>query len=56
MKNKRTKEPKKAQQLYVWEKALECLDRLERRITPANRRRIEASLAAQIGIPKPTRR
>jgi hypothetical protein len=54
-KDKRTGRVREAQQLYVWEHALNCLDRLDNQLTGEDRARIEAALADRIGVPKPTR-
>jgi hypothetical protein len=54
-KDQHTGKVREAQQLYVWEHALDCLDRLHNRITNEDRERIETVLAARIGTPKPTR-
>jgi hypothetical protein len=45
-----------AQQLYTWEHAIKALDGLGKRITPEQRRQVEAALAERIGRPKPTKR
>jgi hypothetical protein len=44
------------QQIYVWEHAIKTFDRLDNRITPEQRRQVEAALAKRIGRPKPTKR
>jgi hypothetical protein len=44
------------QQIYVWQHAIKTLDRLGNRITPEERRRVEAALAERLGRPKPTKR
>ena len=45
-----------AQQVRVWEHAIKTLDRLGNRITPEQRRQVEAALAKRIGRAKPTKR
>jgi hypothetical protein len=55
LKHKRTGKVREAQQLYVWERALDCLDHLHNRITANDRDRIEAALTTRLGMPKPTR-
>ena len=44
------------QQVYVWEHAIEVLDRLNNQITPEERRQFETALADRIGRRKPTKR
>jgi hypothetical protein len=45
-----------AQQLYTWEHAIKALDGLGKRITPEQRRQVEAALAERLGRSKPTNR
>jgi hypothetical protein len=45
-----------AQQIYVWKRAIKALDGLGKRMTPEERRQIEAALADRIGRTKPTKR
>jgi hypothetical protein len=45
-----------AQQLYTWERAIKTLDGLGKRITPQERRQVEAALAERLGRLKPTKR
>jgi hypothetical protein len=44
-----------AQRVYTWEHMLERLDRLSNRITPRDRKKIEAAIASKLG-PRPTKR
>jgi hypothetical protein len=44
-----------AQRVYTWEHMLERLDRLSNRITPKDRKKIEAVIASKLG-PRPTKR
>jgi hypothetical protein len=44
-----------AQRVYTWEHMLERLDRLSNRITPKDRKKIEAAIASKLG-PRPTKR
>jgi hypothetical protein len=44
------------QQVYVWERAIEVLNRFNNQITPKERRQFEAALAGRIGRRKPTKR
>jgi hypothetical protein len=43
-----------AQRVYTWEHILDRLDRLSNRITPKDRKKIEAVIASKLG-PRPTK-